>query len=108
MSHISIKCCAKNFSNAVDLKLLAEMGVKADAPKGSARLRLGDALRSRASHEAQRKPTLRTVGLMVIATCRMRHMAEEWAGQKKIRQAIGRKLEAMAAGKGVRRSNSGR
>ena len=38
----------------------------------------------------------------------MRKMADEWQAQKKIRDALGRKLEGMAGGKGRKISTDGR
>ena len=38
----------------------------------------------------------------------MRRMASEWRAQKKIREALGKKLEGMAGGKGRKRMSSGR
>ena len=44
---------------------------------------------------------------MVLASCRMQKMAGEWAEQRKIREALGRKMEGMAIGKGRRVSGRG-
>lgn len=55
----------------------------------------------------QRKPSLRTAGLAVIAGIRMRKMREEWANSKKLHDALVKKLESMrrvgrASGRGLR------
>ena len=88
-------------SNATDLQLLSEMGVNPQInPKASTRLRLGDALRGNAHGlGVRRKPSLRTVAFAVIAGARMRKMAGEWAVERKVREALGKKLEVMGKGR---------
>jgi len=49
-------------SNKIDLDILAEMGIAPD-----------QTIRQRVLH-----PTLKTVGMMVLATIRMRKLREEW------------------------------
>ena len=58
--------------------MLREMGVK---PKRVA--------------EEERKPSLKKVGLMVIATIRMQKMQQAWAANKKLHETLMKKLEAM-------------
>lgn len=64
-------------SNKADLKLLQEMGIKPNRPV------------------QEHKPTLKTVGTMIIATIRMRKMQEAWAGNKKLHETLMKKLEGM-------------
>lgn len=64
-------------SNKADLKMLEEMGITPDLTI------------------RQRKPTLKSVGLMVIATVRMQKMQQAWAGNKKLHEALMKKLEGM-------------
>ena len=58
--------------------MLREMGVK---PKRVA--------------EEERKPSLKKVGLMVIATIRMQKMQQAWAANKKLHETLMKKLEVM-------------
>lgn len=76
------------------------MGIAPDSPKASTRLRLGDALRGKQGKREKKSPSLRAVGYMVLASCRMRRLSREWAGQKKVKEAVGRKLESMNGAKG--------
>lgn len=43
----------------------------------------------------EKKHSLRTVGLAVVASVRMRKMAESWAPQKKLNEVLLKKLEGM-------------
>ena len=75
----------------------------------STRLRLADNLRRNAGkQERKKRPSLRAVGFAILASCRMKKMSEEWAKQKKVREAVGRKLEGVVSermvGKGKRGS----
>jgi hypothetical protein len=54
--------------------MIAEMGVKAPEPKSL--------------HDVRRK--LRTAGLAVIATVRMRHMSQEWSKARKLGDGLRR------------------
>lgn len=74
----------------------------------SPRLRLGDRLRSKVGQQGHKKASLRVVAFAVIAGCRMKKMSIEWAGQKKVREALGRKLEGMAEGRRSKRVSGGR
>lgn len=58
--------------------------------------------------QEQKRPSLRVVAFAVMASCRMKKMSNEWAGQKKVREALGRKLEGMAEGRRAKRVSSGR
>lgn len=64
-------------SNKADLKMLEEMGI---TPDRSVR---------------ERKPTLRTVGLAVIATVRMQKMQQAWMSNRKLHESLMKKLEGM-------------
>ena len=46
----------------------------------------------------EKRPSLRAVGLMVIAGVRMRKMQAEWAVQKKIQASLVRKAEQIRKG----------
>ncbi|MCJ1398665.1 hypothetical protein MMC11_001866 [Xylographa trunciseda] len=70
--------------NSVDLHMLEEMGVTPD------------------KKTREKRPSLRAVGLMVIAGVRMRRMQAEWAVQKKMQASLVKKAEQMR--KGSRRS----
>lgn len=59
------------------MKLLEEMGVTPDT-----KIR-------------ERKPSLRSVAYMVIATVRMQKMQEAWAGNKKLHESLMKKLDGM-------------
>ena len=63
--------------NQSDLKLLEEMGISPDI-----------SIR-------EKRPSLRTVGLAVVAGLRMRRLGKEWAGSRKVHGEIVRKLEGM-------------
>lgn len=41
-----------------------------------------------------------------MASCRMKKMSREWAGQRRVREALGRKLEGMVEGR--RRERDGK
>ena len=43
----------------------------------------------------EKKPTLKAVSIMVLASVRMRRLQTEWAGQKKIQASLARKVEQM-------------
>lgn len=43
----------------------------------------------------EKKHSLRTVGLAVIASVRMQKMSQAWAGNKKLHETILKKLEGM-------------
>jgi len=62
-------------SNKVDLRILEEMGVHKPAKK------------------AKKKPTLKVVGLMIVAQVRMQKMQREWAVQKKLQASLIKKAE---------------
>ncbi|MCJ1378076.1 hypothetical protein MMC17_001172 [Xylographa soralifera] len=66
--------------NTVDLDMLEEMGV---TPNRKTR---------------EKRPSLRAVGLMVVAGVRMRKMQAEWAVQKKIQASLVKKAEQMRKG----------
>ena len=80
------------------MQLLSEMGVNAQSnTNASVRLRLGDALRGNVRGLGVEKETLslKTVALAVVASIRMQTMAGEWAKQRRVREALGKKLEGM-------------
>ena len=93
-------------SNEIDLNLLSEMGITPGL--SSPRLRLGDSLRGKIGKTERKRPSLRAVAFMVVAGCRMKKMSEEWAGQRRVRDALSRKLEGMLEGKRGKRVSSGR
>jgi hypothetical protein len=64
-------------SNKEDLKLIEEMGITPDV-----------------THHA-RRPTLKSVGLAVIAVNRMRKFSEGWAAHRKVHVQLVQKLESM-------------
>ena len=64
-------------SNKLDLKLLEEIGLTPDISF------------------RQKKHSLRTVGLSIVACVRMQKMREAWAGSKKLQESLLRKLEGM-------------
>ncbi|MCJ1432570.1 hypothetical protein MMC27_001927 [Xylographa pallens] len=66
--------------NTVDLHMLEEMGLTPDRKT------------------REKRPSLRAVGLMVIAGVRMRKMQAEWAVQKKIQASLVKKAEQMRKG----------
>lgn len=70
-------------SNKADLKLLEEMGI---TPEESMR---------------EKRPSLKSVGVAVIATIRMQRMRERWAEHKRVQESIVRKLEGMRKGAGL-------
>ena len=74
-------------SNTVDLHMLEKMGV---TPDKSIR---------------EKKPTLRAVGIMVLASVRMRRLQTEWAGQKKIQASLAKKVEEMRRESGKNRAH---
>lgn len=76
--------------------------------KSSPRLRLADSLRGKVGRQERKRPSLRTVSFAIMASCRMRKMSDEWAGQKKVREALGRKFEGMAEGRRGKRVSNGR
>ena len=89
------------------------MGISAPPQnaQASTRLRLGDAARSNAGLIKQKKPpSLKVAGLMIVAVCRMKNMAGEWAGKKIIKSSSVKKVDGMAATttKGKKRASSGR
>ena len=76
-------------SNQLDLHLLSEIGVTPD----------------RRSSGPQKRPTLRTVSLMIIAGVRMNKMQKEWAVQKKAQAQLARKFESLKRESGLMASN---
>jgi len=48
----------------------------------------------------EKKPTLRTVGLAVLATVRMQRMQVAWAENKKVHESLIKKLESMKRAQG--------
>ena len=65
----------------------------------SPRLRLGDSLRGKLGKTERKRPSMRAVGFMVVASCRMKKLSREWAGQRRVRDALSKKLEGMLEGK---------
>ena len=74
----------------------------------SPRLRLGDSVRGKIGKDSPKRPSLRAVGFMVMASCRMKRMSKEWAGQRRVRDALSKKLEGMMQGKKGKRTSGGR
>ncbi|KAI7530674.1 hypothetical protein KC316_g17339, partial [Hortaea werneckii] len=66
-----------NKCNKADLRLLEEMGITPDVSF------------------RERKPSVKTVGLMVIAGLRMQRMQQAWQGNKKLQEQLVKKLEGM-------------
>ncbi|KAI9738177.1 MAG: hypothetical protein M1834_008675 [Cirrosporium novae-zelandiae] len=64
-----------NACNAADLRILEEMGITPDR-------------RTR-----ERRPSLRAVGMMVIATVRIRKLQSNWAANKKVHALLSKKAE---------------
>ena len=93
-------------SNQIDLNLLSEMGIS-HGPS-SPRLRLGDSLRGKIGKTEQKRRSLRAVGFMVLASCRMKRMSKNWAVQRKVRDALSKKLEGMMEGKKGKKISSRR
>lgn len=65
------------YSNKIDLELLQDMGITPDVST------------------REKKHSLKTVGLAVLASIRMRNMQQDWAGNKKLHENLLRKLEGM-------------
>ncbi len=63
------------------------------------RLRIGDKIRANAGKPPRRLPTIKVVALAVMASCRMKKMGQEWAGQKKARKSLAKELEKMVEGR---------
>ena len=71
--------------NKLDLHLLSEIGVTPDRrPSGP-----------------RKRPTVRTVSLMIIAGIRMKKMQKEWAVQKKVQAQLAKKLEIVRRESGM-------
>lgn len=47
------------------------------------------------SEAEEHRPSLKNVGLMIIATIRMRKMQEAWAANKKLHETLMKKVESM-------------
>ncbi|KAF6235547.1 hypothetical protein HO173_006230 [Letharia columbiana] len=92
--------------NQIDLNLLSDMGITPSP--SSPRLRLGDSLRGKLGKTEQTRLSLRAVGFMVMASCRMTRMSKEWAGQRRVRDALSKKLEGMMEAKKGKIVSSGR
>lgn len=63
--------------NKADLKLLEEIGVTPDQTV------------------REKKPSLKIVGLAIMATQRMQRMQQSWAGNKKLHESLMKKLEGL-------------
>lgn len=50
----------------------------------------------------QRKHSLKTVGLTIVACVRMQKLQQAWAGSKRVQESLVRKLEGMRRKQGVR------
>lgn len=83
------------------------MGI-ASGGNSSPRVRLADSLRGKIGKQERKRLSLRSVGFAIIAGGRMKKMSAAWAGQKKVREALGRKLEGMVAGRKGKRVSGGR
>ncbi len=68
-------------------------------PQSSPRLRLGESVRANGSRRTTKLPSLKVIGLAIIAGHRMRKMSEEWAEQKKLKEALVEKMQEMMQGK---------
>lgn len=91
----------------MNLDQLAEMGLS--LPDSSSRVRLGDSVRSKVANLLKpKRPSLKVIGLAVIATHRMKKMSEEWAEQRKIKEALVKKMQEMMKGKKGKRVSNGR
>jgi hypothetical protein len=64
-------------SNKIDLELLEEMGITPDVSS------------------REKKHSLKTVGLAVLASIRMRNIQQAWAGNRKLHESLLKKLEVM-------------
>jgi hypothetical protein len=49
----------------------------------------------------ERRPSIKTVGLMIIFMARAKKMAKSWAEKKKVQEQLAMKLEGMRRMKGV-------
>lgn len=76
-------------SNKHDLHLLEEIGISPDMTI------------------REKKPTLKTVGLVVVASLRMQKLSQQWAEKKKLHLDLVRKLEGMRGRQAGRRSGVG-
>ncbi|KIV99886.1 uncharacterized protein PV09_08550 [Verruconis gallopava] len=76
--------------NQADLKLLEDMGIK---PSLSVQ---------------ERRPTLKTVGLMIMFTARVKRLAGQWNEKKKMQEQLAAKLEGMRRAKTVVQQRSTR
>lgn len=47
----------------------------------------------------EKKHSLKTVGLTVVACLRMQKMKESWAGSKRLQESLLKKLEGMRGGR---------
>lgn len=56
----------------------------------------------------EKKHSLRTVGLMVVASVRMKKLQEQWAPQKKLNEVLLKKLEGMRRERKVFSGKAGR
>lgn len=70
-----------SFSNKADLRLLEDMGASA-TPGAAAALRA-------------KRPSLKAAGLAVVACIRMQRWSQAWAGERKVHEALVRKLDGM-------------
>lgn len=85
------------------------MGITPNYGTSSPRLRLADSLRGKfGKRERKERPSLRAVGYVIMASCRMKRLSGEWAGQKRVREALGRKLEGVVEGRRGKRGGDGR
>ncbi|KAF2862129.1 hypothetical protein K470DRAFT_15097 [Piedraia hortae CBS 480.64] len=67
-----------NKCNQTDLRLLEEMGITPDM-----------------TVLTEQRPSLRSVGLMVISCIRMKRLQQSWAANARVQEALIRKLDAM-------------
>lgn len=65
------------YSTKASLNLVAEMGITPD------------------ESYHQRRPSLKSVGLAVISTIRMRRMKDDWEKTKRVHESLTKKLESM-------------
>ncbi len=83
------------------------MGI-ASTGQSSPRVRLADSLRGKIGKQERKRLSLRAVGFAIIAGVRMKTMSVAWAGQKRVREALGRKLEGVVGGRKGKRISGGR
>lgn len=99
-------------SNKADLEILKKIGItpptlpkNARNASAAARLRMGDELRKGLPLRDKPRPTLKTVGIMMVAIQRMKMDAEEWRGKKEIRESLRKAIIKMKQKRDARKES---